>query len=255
MVNRGKNRKLNLDGTNSEIHVWDFVFNECPYDTSKIVEVLSPDEVERANRFKRVNDRNRYVFSYANLRVILGLYLNVPPASLQFEKNSFGKPYICGESNPQGLCFNMSHTGNVVMLAISLKHEVGIDIEKVREFDKLDNVAYNFLSSCEADYYNTLSKEKKKQFFFLSWVRKEALIKAQGKGVGENLSHSTVSQFSGAEKKWPPPTVSVVDEKKIRWSLQDVSVAQDYFGACCVEGVECYIIPHHCNYHELHSFI
>jgi 4'-phosphopantetheinyl transferase len=144
--------------------------------------ILSPDEIARAKRFYRRADQNRYVISHGAIRAILCKYLGLPPAKLIFGERTNKKPFLIspGTSN---LCYNISHSGDWVLMTVG-RFESGADTEFInQEFDFNDIIHQNF-STDEVAYINSADLSER---FFMLWTRKEALIKATGIGLMENL--------------------------------------------------------------------
>jgi 4'-phosphopantetheinyl transferase len=144
--------------------------------------IMQPDEIVRANRYFKTNDKNRFIVSRGALRNVLGKYLNQLPATIEFEKGINKKPYIKNTGDID-LYYNMSHSGDWILLAIS-SSEIGVDTEFVNQsFDYKEVIQENF-STPEINY---LDKNLSAERFFMLWTRKEALLKATGKGLDDEL--------------------------------------------------------------------
>jgi phosphopantetheinyl transferase len=127
------------------------------------------------------------------LRAILADYLDAPPDSLEIETNPQGKPYLRGDQ----LHFNLSHSRDIALVAISRRAPVGIDLEHSREFRAPDRLARRI---CSAREYALLERfghpagaapEAQQQLLRL-WVRKEAVLKGTGEGLGRALDEVDV---------------------------------------------------------------
>lgn len=144
----------------------------------KLVDVLSEREQEKASRMFIPQDKERYAVSKFCLRTLLSFFLNVPANEVDFIAHAHKKPTV------KGLEFNISHTGDYVLIAISPK-PVGIDIEFLnREFDFKSILDITF-SKKEIDFIG--NKKVNPTNFYAMWTRKEALLKASGEGVSDNL--------------------------------------------------------------------
>ena len=109
-----------------EVHVW-----RAHCRTSRrVCGVLSPAEWVRAGRFHFERDRERFVAARGLLRTILGRYLELPPRELQFSFGAHGKPALEGVAST--LRFNLSHSDDLLLLAVSHAREVGVDVELMR---------------------------------------------------------------------------------------------------------------------------
>ncbi|MBK8847623.1 MAG: 4'-phosphopantetheinyl transferase superfamily protein [Bacteroidetes bacterium] len=156
---------------------------------------LSNNEKERMLRFRKVEDRSRFVYAHNLKRLLLASVLNLSPADLQFDFTPNNKPLLLNAK----LHFNLSHSHDTVCVAINSHQEVGIDVEQVREsFDFTDFIQKNY----HVDEIEIIEQEKAPfsiEQFFKFWSRKESLLKATGLGVfsGLNLLNMTdgIKQF------------------------------------------------------------
>ena len=153
-------------------------------EVSSFQKSLSPQEQEKATRFRFVRDRNSYIITHAMLRTILGNYLDSEPAEIEFIVNDFGKPSLAGKYRK--LHFNLSHRSGLSALAFSPKSEIGVDIEKIDSKFDFDLIAKAHFSEAENSFIDAKQDESRKRFYTV-WTRKEALLKAIGTGIGENL--------------------------------------------------------------------
>jgi 4'-phosphopantetheinyl transferase len=144
--------------------------------------ILHPDEIARANRYYQTKDKNRFIISRGALRIILGKYLNEQPADIEFKTGINKKPYI-NNTNHTPLCYNISHSGDWILLAVS-NSEIGADTEQVNFTFKYQDVLQDNFSPAEIGYINQSSSVER---FFMLWTRKEALTKATGKGLDGDL--------------------------------------------------------------------
>jgi 4'-phosphopantetheinyl transferase len=135
---------------------------------------LSPEERERAVRFRFDRHRDDYIFHHATLRRILAGYLGVNPA---IGANALGKPVLCAG----GLHFNMSHCGPVGLYAVAAR-ELGVDVERIRPMPDAAPLAARFFTPAERDAIGS-----DEDAFFTCWTRKEAILKAAGDGLRRPL--------------------------------------------------------------------
>src|SRR5438874_8863893 len=112
------------------LHIWR-VSLEVPWSWN-FDEALSLDDRIRADRFKFESDRRRFCVARASLRLILSRYLKTKPGRLQFETGEFGKPFFANEKLSGGLRFNLSHSHQLALIAITREREVGVDLEYMR---------------------------------------------------------------------------------------------------------------------------
>jgi 4'-phosphopantetheinyl transferase len=142
--------------------------------------VLSAEEITRADRFFYEKDKNRHVIGHGAMRIILGKYLNQSPSSVEFELEMNKKPFVVNKIN---LHFNLSHSGDWVLLAIA-NSPVGVDTELMNPDFEYRDVMEGYFTPAEISFIN---KGTSVERFYLLWTRKEAQIKGTGKGLDENI--------------------------------------------------------------------
>jgi 4'-phosphopantetheinyl transferase len=157
-----------------EVHVWRAALERSPGEVEALKRLLSEDELRRAERFHFEHDRSSFVVARATLREILGLYVGLPPGSLRFAYNDFGKPQLVGEAGEAGLRFNLSHAGGLALYAVAVGREVGVDVEAVREDVPCEELARRFFSRRETAALLALPEGQRRGAFFECWARKEA---------------------------------------------------------------------------------
>lgn len=148
---------------------------------NNLVTYLNPDELDRASRFTSDKDRGAYMVSHAFLNVLCSKELQFKPRQIVYSKNSFGKPYV----KERNFNFNLSHSKNNWCLAVSA-YEIGIDLEEInRNFNYYD-ILERYFSENEQQ---TIKQAKDPYMeFFKFWTRKEALLKAAGTGLIDDLA-------------------------------------------------------------------
>lgn len=151
--------------------------------------LLSEDEKQKAGSFVFFSDKQRYIISRGFLRYLLGHYLKISPGSVKFAYNDFGKPELIGASN---LHFNLSHSGNFLLIGINKKTPIGVDLEHERENINIKEIAYKYFTEAEYKKLNTMPEIEQKSVFYTTWTRKEAIIKALGKGLSHSLNQVVI---------------------------------------------------------------
>ncbi|MHB9133118.1 MAG: 4'-phosphopantetheinyl transferase family protein [Armatimonadota bacterium] len=147
---------------------------------------LNEDEQARAARFRFPRDRNRFTIARAALRDVLGRYLGMAPGDVIFSYGAHGKPGVAG------VHFNLSHAGEIALLAVSADREVGIDVEYLpTEIDVLQ-VARQFFPPAEAEVLAHLPEHERKLRFYTRWTQQEAYLKALGTGLATVADLSTL---------------------------------------------------------------
>jgi 4'-phosphopantetheinyl transferase len=214
-----------------EVHVWLASLDRpSASEAATLRDLLAPDEARRADAFAAEDERRRFVVGRGLLRVLLGRYLNEAPAALRFDYGARGKPMLAGSP----VRFNLSHAGGIVLYAIALGRDVGVDVERVRSLPDLARIARRFFSAWEADTLLRLPGGEREPAFFRCWTRKEAYVKALGRGLAVPLDAFDVSFTQGDAARLLRTTV---DERgPERWSLSDLDPGPGYAAAVIVEG-------------------
>ena len=165
---------------NKNVDIWRINVTSNLKSIDNLLSVLSADEIARANRFFHMKDKNRHIISHGAMRNILGKYLHQHPSLIEFKDGINKKPYI---TNKTGLHFNLSHSEDWILLAIA-NSEIGVDTELINNSFEYKDVMEVYFNTDEINFIN---EDKSAERFFLLWTRKEAQIKATGKGLDENI--------------------------------------------------------------------
>lgn len=139
---------------------------------------LSRDEKERSEKFRFGELRDRYIRGRGMLRFILSRYLRCDPADLEFGVGEHGKPYLLDDS----LHFNLSHSIDIAVVAVSEIPSIGIDVERFDRDVDYDRLADRCFRPREWDRFRGLEGAAKAEAFFWIWTAKEARMKATGEG-------------------------------------------------------------------------
>ena len=218
-----------------EVHLWLAMLPECSSGLlSALKGTLSADELERARRFHFVRDRNRYILRRGILRQILSSYLGCAAAEISFTYSSAGKPQLATAAHLAGrFRFNLSHTADAALYAITLEREIGVDIELTRREIEWREIAASLFAPGEIAVLHRLPVHLQSRGFFNCWTRKEAYLKARGEGLSIPLDSFEVSLRPGDA----PVLLRASDESELqRWSVWDVPLTGDLAGALVVEG-------------------
>lgn len=197
--------------------------------------MLSAGELAAAARFHFERDRTRYISSHVKLRQILSGYLEMPPEKLRFDIGAKGKPFIEGLARP--LPFNLSHSGDLALVAVSNGAEVGVDIEKIRPGPEFPALARQFFSVGEIQWISSLAPEDRSPAFFRLWVLKEACIKAAGGGLSIPLD-----QFEMRVTDSQATMHTEATELTGPWFVHELNIAPGYCAAVAVRVEECDVV-------------
>jgi 4'-phosphopantetheinyl transferase len=199
---------------------------------------LSQDERKRAERFFSDRQRERFIVQRGRLREILSGYGDVLPKAIRFRKGTDGKPAIAWD-NPM-IRFNLSHSKGYALLAIAYGREVGVDVEVVRPKPKAAALVERFFSPNEKAAFRKLKPHEEDAAFFAGWTRKEAYVKAVGKGLRFPLDRFDVSLSPGDQNSLL--SVAGAPEEVRRWSLRDIDLGPGFRAALAVEMMNPYIV-------------
>ena len=120
-----------MSASAGEVHLWKASLDQPESVLDALAASLSADERRRAERFHFVRDRRRFIAARGVLRDILGRYLRVPAGSVNLVTMEHGKPELADRTG-NGLQFNLSHSHDLAVYAITCRRKVGVDIERVR---------------------------------------------------------------------------------------------------------------------------
>ena len=218
--------------THDDVHVWRVALEVHEGVVRQLEDRLAADEQLRADRFQFAQDRRRFVVRRGVLRAVLGWYLGTRPERLRFECNRHGKPSLAGQTGVRPIRFNLAHSADLAVIAVTHGREVGVDVERLdARVDSLE-IAERFFSPREAAALRGRSPSAQTRAFFHCWTRKEAYLKARGMGVTWPLDRVEVSVSPGRAA-----LLNVCDDpaELSRWSVQDLNPEPGYVGALVVE--------------------
>ena len=124
---------------------------------------------------------------------MLAELLALEPAALRFQYGSDGKPCLAAPFDHRGLQFNVSHSGSALLVAVVEGAPVGVDLERHRPLHDRDALVRRHFSAAENAAYFALPEAERQKAFFVAWARKEALVKALGRGLRFPLRDFDVS--------------------------------------------------------------
>jgi 4'-phosphopantetheinyl transferase len=159
------------------IHIWRIDLDHPP---GSLDQLLSPDEIERAERLIRKPLRQHYTVARGGMRYILGGYLGVPGDELSFDYGAEGKPTL--REGGSDLQFNLSHCGEMALLALSTQN-IGIDLEQLQQRPNLQQIAERMLPQEIQQKLSGLDGDALTQTFFRYWTAMESCAKCRGVGI------------------------------------------------------------------------
>ena len=218
----------------NEVQLWRAALDVDPETLDVLRSLLCADERESSRSFRFERDRVRFTAARGWLRQLLAAYLDADPAELRFDKGVNGKPRLSAAGSAW-LRFNVSHSEDVAVYAVSCGHEVGVDIERVRDDLPIESIAQRFFADRELDALRGSPPRLRQRAFFEHWVRKEAYLKAVGLGLDTPLNSVEVLPAASG-------TVRVLESmppaSRRAWSVHTFDAGAEYAAAVAVEGFE-----------------
>lgn len=190
--------------------------------------VLSREERRRADTCRNDRERRRYVVAHVSLREVLAGYVDAPAAALRFARNEWGKPSLDAPNAP---CFSLAHSADLALIAVTASTEVGVDVEPVVPVPDCLEIARAYFSERERTELAALPPETREHGFLRCWTRKEALVKATGRGLALRLDGFDVSVS--------PDDTSVlmhIDGDGTLWSVRTLVPQPGYVAAIALRG-------------------
>ena len=180
-----------------ETHVWAYATDLDPPALAGLRAVLSPEEIERSQRLRNPRASARFIAGRAQLRLILGDYLQSLPASLEFSSSAAGKPSLAvGDRTPR-LHFNATGSGSLAIVALRTDGEVGVDVEEIRPLPDVATLARRLLRADEYREFAELPEARRRVRLYDYWVRKEAAVKALGSGMRQAMNRVALHPWPG----------------------------------------------------------
>ena len=242
------------------VDVWLFSLNQPSTQLDKMKKLLSSDELARAERIIQQSAGKQYIAAHGILRILLSRYLNKKPEEVVIKQDINGKPLLSDHldiiseqatnpslstnGNEPTLNFNLSHSHETGLIAISADRAVGVDIEYLkREFEYL-KIAKRFFSPTEYEVLQNTPGPLQKNAFFSGWCRKEAILKALGTGISGGLGDFDVSLSTEPHTeiiKLPEylqakASLTSNTNPRTKWCIQNLPVVDSYTHAVAAEG-------------------
>jgi 4'-phosphopantetheinyl transferase len=208
-----------------DIHIWTVELDLSHQQVEDFGQFLTAQERQRAAKFINPIHGNRWTIARGYLRQILGKYINLTPDAIVFNYGQQGKPAV----EAQDIQFNLSHSADRAVYAISAKHPVGIDLEQIHPLPAADLVD-RFFSSAEQIIFHSLPVDLQQAAFFHAWTQKEAYLKACGTGLSTPLAQIEVSI--------DPRTPAAIISAPITgiWQIEKLAISTEYASAIVIGG-------------------
>jgi len=207
-----------------EVEVWAIDLASSREECDALAGRLSAQELRRAANMRVESARRRFIVARGSLRLLLARWLAAPADEIEFTIGEHGKPGV------EGLSFNLSHSGEVCLVAVTRERDVGIDVELMRPHRDALGIARRYFTAAETEAIGHASDRL--ECFYRHWVAKEALLKATGLGLGGRLGSFEVALD-------PKPRIVHIDgdeQRAARWSLDLLELPGAYMAALVTDG-------------------
>jgi 4'-phosphopantetheinyl transferase len=221
-----------------EVCLWQASLDICGSHLDKLAGLLSKKETARSRRFLKEIHQKRFIAAHGILRCILSGLLDIDPERLFFESDSRGKPHLKNNPEVSFPYFNLSHSRDMMVLGVSIKQPIGVDVEYIRTRVDIFRLAKRFFSPAEFMDIKTAPQELAKQKFYQYWTLKEAYLKATGDGISRLRDIEIM--FSGNCTCRVLDRGRPMDEK---WSIAPVTTPSGYAGALAVKKKDSDLMP------------
>ncbi|MGR8929944.1 MAG: 4'-phosphopantetheinyl transferase family protein [Gammaproteobacteria bacterium] len=205
------------------VDIWSGSLSMSVQVTEKLLSFLDVGERAKALNFKTPLLKDRFVAVRGLLRLCLAGYLKVDPASLRFELGEYGKPHLpCGS-----LHFNLSHSGDQMLIAVADFPEIGIDVEGVNLRSSLDALARRVFSETELNQWRLSTPEEQLVGFYRLWTKKEAFVKAVGRGISLGMERCEFELEKDGKMIAIPEEYGLASS----WAVQEIPMPEPFVAA------------------------
>lgn len=205
--------------------------------TPRLLALLDDAERERYGNYRREVDQLRFLTGRTLIRAVAARWLGVEPEAVALDSSCYdcgkphGKPTVVADGAPE---VSISHSGQRVALAVVAGHPVGVDVEEIRDTEVRDLARIAF-SDAEREVFAAVPEPALRGAFFTYWARKEAVVKATGKGMSVSMSSFTLSAHDAAPAVLASATPEV-DPATVR--MADLDAGDGYRASVAVFGGE-----------------
>jgi 4'-phosphopantetheinyl transferase len=220
--------------SSDQIDLWFLFTSQVPMATeltARYRELLTEQERQQERRFYFAKDSSRYLLTRALVRTVLSRYVPLAATAWRFEPSVYGRPTITNDHElVHDLSFNISHTNELIVLAVTRDGPIGIDVEWMRREISLE-VANRYFSPIEVAGLQALPAARQKRRFLDLWTLKESYIKARGMGLSIPLSKFSFDLDGDSEN-----VISFAgdfDDLPMRWGFYQLHPSNEHLGALC----------------------
>lgn len=226
----------------NDVHVWLLSSASLIECGEALLDYLDEQEREQALSYFSTRERERFSLFRAAFRLVLGWYVPCDPRDVRLVRNRHGKPsqsLMVAEGDVmvrERVYFNLSHSHDWAVVAVSRAGELGVDIERIRLPKGVHTLLEHFFLANEAESVLQVSEALRAEVFCRLWTRKEAAVKSFGGSLAEWIRELDVGgdavRISVAHPKLPP------------LELQEIPVAPGYLGCLCTSWTPAEVAVH-----------
>jgi 4'-phosphopantetheinyl transferase len=196
---------------------------------------LDAGERERVARYLRPSDGARFALARSFMRRTLGRYLRIPAQAVRLDTDPKGKPRIRDPERESALCFNLSHAGDLALMAVARELPLGVDVESVRHIQRLEGLIRRCLTAEEQLTLDRFTGEQRLLGFLRYWTRKEAILKGVGAGLSKDPARTSV--LDPEQPRFLPEEAGDATLQSLAgWWIQDLAPGEGYVGALAIRG-------------------
>jgi 4'-phosphopantetheinyl transferase len=226
----------------AEIHLWLAFYDEITEERlhSAYRELLNAAEKEQELRFHFPSDRRRYLITRALVRTVLSRYVSIHPREWIFSTNAYGRPDIVNaQARDACLVFNISHTHSLIVLGVTKRRALGVDVENFRAREASIDIADRYFAPQEVAVLAAAPPQQQQYRFFEYWTFKEAYIKARGMGL--SLPLEKFSFYYPDDHAVEIAIQPELADDSARWQFWQFRPTSEYLVAICAErvGAQC----------------
>lgn len=225
------------DALRDGIHIWYYPLDRGRVETEAYAGLLDAAERARAERFRFVVHRRRFVVGRGTLRRILGHYAGCDPRQLRFAHGDHGKPYLAGPDGVDCLRFSVSNSGGVGAVAVARSGELGLDIEALRPNVDHELIAQREFAAEEKAWLFAQPDTRRLAAFYELWTCKEAYLKGKGVGLHAALNRFSMSLDGPGAPRLLWSELNIADAQ--RWTFDRVTTLPGYLACLAAEGYRC----------------
>jgi 4'-phosphopantetheinyl transferase len=214
------------------LYIWYLIVRD-DIEVTDLIDDLSGEEQEKARLFKSEPGRARFIVSRYFERAVLAQHTGLRPRDICYSRGPYGKPGLENRIPDRGLSFNLSHSKNLIVIAVTGGPAVGVDAEFGEPGLPFMDIAGAYFHAAELEHLRRLPEGRRDQDFFRIWTSKEAYIKAIGMGLSRPLASFSI--LVGDQLPDQSTTATLNDETG-EWSIIELSLAPGYYVTAVVQG-------------------